>query len=121
MKLNPDCLRGLLLTAEENCTSSHSWIYSSEAAQTLYLAEYDHEEILYHINQADKSGLILNVHYYDGGNTVIVSDLSPAGHEFLANIRNDSVWKKVLNKASEASLPITYEVAKRLATNYFLD
>ena len=105
MKLNPDCLRAILLTVEEKCNFHTPWEY---------------EEIIYHIRLASQSGLIQGVHYYDGGETIIVSDLTPYGHEFLANIRSDSLWKKVISKGADASLPILMELAKNIALKHFL-
>ena len=120
MKLNPNCIRAILLTAEELCTFNKPWIYDEDGSSSKYLAEYCHEEIIYHISQAERSGLSQDVHYYDGGATILICDLTPYGHEFLANIRNDSVWKKVMSKAAGASLPILFEVAKDAAMKYFL-
>lgn len=120
MKLNPDCIRGLLLTIEEKCDFDTPWEYVRDNFESKYLAEYSHKEILYHIRQSEEAGLIQNVHYYDGGNDVLICDLTPAGHEFLSNIRTDTVWKKVTSKAAGASLPIIFEVAKEAAMKYFL-
>ena len=120
MELNPDCIRGLLLTVEEKCDFCTPWEYQQDTFESDFLAEYSHREILYHIKQADESNLIEGVHYYDGGSDVIICDLTPKGHEFLANIRNDSLWKKVLSKASGASLSILLAVAKDVASKHFL-
>lgn len=121
MRLNPDCIRGILLTVEEKCNFDTPWEYECDTFESEYLAEYSHEEIIYHIKQAEHSELIEGVHYYDGGDTVLICDLTPAGHEFLANIRNESIWKKVASKAAGASLPILLEVAKDVAMKHFLD
>lgn len=120
MRLNPDCLRGVLLTVEEKCGFNTPWEYERDKFESEYLAELTHEEIIYHIKQADEANLIQGVHYYDGGDDILIFDLTPSGHEFLANIRNDTVWKKVISKASGASLPILLEVAKETAMKHFL-
>lgn len=120
MKLNPDIIRGVLLTIEENCTFDDPWEYMRDNFESEHLAECSHEEIVYHIRQCEKSGLIEGVHYYDGGSDILICDLTPYGHEFLANTRNESVWKKTLLKASGASLPILLEVAKDTAMKFFL-
>lgn len=120
IKLNPDCIRGILLTVEEKCNFDTPWEYDRDTFESEYLAEFSHEEIVYHIKQASVSGLIENVHYYDGGATVLIGDLTPLGHEFLANIRAKSLWNKVKSKATDASLSILMELAKRAATDYFL-
>ena len=120
MKLNPDCLRAILLTVEEKCNFHTPWEYEENSFDSEYLAELSHEEIIYHIRLASQSGLIQGVHYYDGGETIIVSDLTPYGHEFLANIRSDSLWKKVISKGADASLPNLMELAKNIALKHFL-
>ncbi len=120
MKLNPNCLRGVLLAIEENCTFNTSWTYKQNSFDIEYLAEYTHEEILYHIKQASQSGLIQVAQYYDNGRVVIINDLTPSGHEFLANIRTDTLWNKLRSKCDGASLPILIEAAKVIAMNHFL-
>lgn len=120
MKLNPEIIRSILLTIEDRCDFDTVWEYRKDFYDSEYLAELSHQEIVYHIRQCESSGLINGVHYYDGGTNILICDLTPAGHEFIANTRNESVWKKTLARASEASLPILLEVAKDAALNHFL-
>ena len=120
MKLNPDIIRNVLLTIEEKCDFYTNWEYQKDTYESIYLAELTHEEIVYHIRQCEKFNLIEEVHYYDGGTTIIICDLTPAGHEFLANTRNISVWKATLQKGVGASLPILLEIAKDIALKHFL-
>ena len=120
MKLNINCIRDILLTVEKNCDFETPWEYQEDSSDSEFLSNYSHEEIVYHISQAEKSDLIDGVDYFECGSDIYISDLTPKGHEFLANIRNDTVWKKVLSKASGASLPIIIEVAKEAAKKYFL-
>lgn len=120
MKLNLEIIRGIILTVEEKCDFDTEWEYRKDFFDSIYLAELSHQEIVYHIRQCELSGLIDGVHYYDGGANILVCDLTPSGHEFLSNIRSESIWKKTLSKASGASLPILLEVAKDIALNHFL-
>lgn len=120
MRLNPDCIRGILLTVEEKCNFDTPWQYVRDLFESEYLAELSHEEILYHIWQAEQSDLIQGVEYFDCGDSVTICDLTPSGHEFLANIRNESVWKKVYSQSFGASLPILIEVARNAAFKHFL-
>lgn len=120
MKLNVNCIRDILLTVEEECDFETPWEYQEDSPPPKFLADYTHKEIVYHINQAQKSNPICGVEYFECGSDIYISDLTPKGHEFLSNIRNDTVWKKVLSKASGASLPIILEVAKEAAKKYFL-
>lgn len=119
MKLNSDCIRDILITVEENSDFHHVTEYKTESPFAI-LSKYSSEEILYHIMQCQKSGLIDDVRYYDGGKHTTIRDLSPSGHEFLANIRNDTIWKKVVSKGAGASLPIIIELAKEIALKHFL-
>lgn len=119
MKLNPNCIRDILITVEENSDFSHQTEYKKEKP-FHHLSSYSHDEIIYHIRQCELSNLISDVHYYDGGKHTDILDLTPIGHEFLANIRNDCVWKEIISKGINISLPILMEIAKELAFKYFL-
>lgn len=121
MRLNPNCIRSILLTAEEKCDFDTPWEYVKDDFSSEYLAAFTHEEIIYHIKQSEEAEFIQGVHYYDGGDNILIRDLTPKGHEFLANIRNERIWKKILSKAADASLPILFEVAQKFASAYFLN
>ena len=120
MKLNPDCIRGILFTVEEKCNFDTYWIYERDNFESEYLAEYSHDEIIYHISQASQSGLIQGVQIFDLGDSATIGDLTPLGHEFLSNIRTDTLWAKIKTKAAGASLPLLFEIAKKASTDYFL-
>lgn len=92
MRLNPDCIRDILLTAEEHTGYGKFMDYNLESEYER-LKQYCHEEVMYHIKQCELSGLLTKVTYFLGGNCLI-HDISPAGHEFLANIRQDNNWNK---------------------------
>jgi hypothetical protein len=46
------------------------------------------------------SGLII-VNGKDMDGNMSIMDLTPAGHEFIADIRNDTVWNNVKEKSSK--------------------
>ena len=119
MKLNPDCIRAILITVEDHSDFNHPTEYDADNPFDT-LCSFTHEEIIYHIFQCEKSGLLDGVHYYDGGTHTDIRDLSPAGHEFLANMRNDVIWKKVISKGVGAPLSILMALAKEAAIKYFL-
>ena len=82
MKLNPDCVRDILLVVENssdfnNPTDSHDFIKLEN--------KYSTGEILYHIRQVDMAGLTVGTQFFMGGGFMI-KDLSPAGHKFLSDI-----------------------------------
>ena len=91
MRLNPDCIRDILLFIE---STTNSKIRSVGFVSILEnLSQYDEDTIHYHLYQIKNSELILNL-YVAGGNPFLIGDLSPKGHEFLENIRSDSNWNK---------------------------
>ncbi len=101
MQLNIDCIRDILLTTEDICDYDTRWTYDKSEPLPHRLSDYTHEEIIYHISQAHKSNLLDNVLIYEGGDCFYVGDLSPSGHEFIANIRNDTFFNKVKSIGKE--------------------
>lgn len=119
MKLNNDCVRDILLTLEEVCTFENKFIYDIASPPPHLLEEYSREEVLYHIRQCEHSALLLEPLYYYGGNLVEISDLSPSGHEYLANIRSDNIWNKTKKVASEigaTSLSAMVQISSQIIT-----
>lgn len=121
MKLNPNCIRDILLTVENKSDYHHQTHYVYGSSDFPHLDKYYHEDIIYHIKQCDLSRLIYDVSYCDGGKSIYIRDLTPQGHEFLSNIKNDTVWKKLLSKCAGASLPILMEIAPKLAMEFYLN
>lgn len=100
MKLNPECVRDILFTVEDKTDSENYFAFPSELPESELLLKYSEEEVRYHINQCDMSGLII-VKGKDMDGNMSVMDLTPAGHEFIADIRNDTVWNNVKDKSSK--------------------
>lgn len=119
MRLNSDCVRDILLTVETECDFHNVINYRKEENTLERLSKYSHEEIIYHIKQCELSKLILGVTYCDGGTSIFISDLSPEGHKFLANIREDTVWngvKSVAKKVGSTSLSALTQIASNVVT-----
>jgi len=121
MKLNPDCIRDILLAVEKECSYNHAYEYEKDSVNSEFLTNYTHDEIVYHIRQCSKSGLIDSLNSYDGGDNILIGDLSPEGHEFLANIRQDNNWnktKEIATKAGSFGLDILKTISEGVATAY---
>lgn len=119
MRLNPDCIRDVLLTVENNTDYSKSWYFNKENLLEKPLCNYSSDEVIYHISQCYKAGLIDGCKFYDGGIAGTVGDLSPSGHQFLADIRSDSVWnnvKEVSKKVGSNSLQAISQIATGVIT-----
>lgn len=112
MKLNPDCIRDILIVVEENSSFSN-FLFSETFSNSEISKKYDWETILYHIRQANESGLLLDTRFFTGGSFAI-TDLSPKGHQFLADIREEQNWnktKKIANKVGSTSLAALTSIA----------
>ena len=132
MKLNPDCIRDILLEIEGISDGVNSYSYRSDRRITQnsyssnkdevelqYFPKYDFEELNYHFQQCNLNGYLLDAkHGHD--NLFIFKDLTPLGHEFLANIRDDNNWNKIKDSAKSvgsSSLPVLFEIgAKYMAS-----
>lgn len=118
MKLNPDCIRDILLSVEDACDFNKKLIYSRDT-DIQRLQKYSHDEIIYHIRQCKLSELIIGSKMFDGGESCIIGDLSPAGHELLAKIRDNHRWKDVkkgLTAVRDFSLSAISAVAEGVAS-----
>lgn len=117
MKLNSDCIRDILLTVEEKSDFYHYVEYKKDKPVHKRLEKYTHDEIVYHINQCDLSELLIGVEHCDGSTVIFIRDLSPEGHEFLANIRQDNIWngvKSVAKKVGSTSLSALVEISSNV-------
>lgn len=111
MKLNPDCTRAILLAVEEMCDAGHYFSFEQDAGAIK--GDFAADEIAYHARQCDLSGMLCNFKRDITGNFTI-TDLSPKGHEFLADIRSDTVWnnvKAVSAKVGSKSLTAISKIA----------
>lgn len=92
MKLNPDCIRDILLLVEQN-TSLEDSLDIESCNLPSALSVYSPAEVMYHIKQCELSELLFIGSWYFGGDCSI-RYLSPEGHKFLENIRKDNNWNK---------------------------
>ncbi|CCK22230.1 Hypothetical phage protein [Lacticaseibacillus paracasei] len=93
MKLNPDCLRDVLLVVETNASTSQ-WVEAKTLLADPRMSSYSYDEIAYHVRQANWAGLLAEVKWFMGAG-FLIKDLTPSGHQFLADIREDTNWNKV--------------------------
>ncbi|WP_416353901.1 DUF2513 domain-containing protein [Agrilactobacillus fermenti] len=99
MKLDPDCIRDVLLVVESSSSFSKQ-VGLDDFVHAGLLKKYDFESVMYHIRQANYSGLLENVKFTMGPD-VIIKDLSPEGHKFLNDIREDTNWNKTKSIAKK--------------------
>lgn len=142
MKLNLDCVRQILLCVEAN-TGLRKYCFfidsdfekvstdigrepiSAPAYQTDLLKHFDNDELIYHINYCVKANL-LSVYKPPDPYQIIITDLTPYGHDFLENIRDNQIWsdvkeasKKVGSKSLDAITQIASNVITQIIKNQF--
>ena len=121
MKLNYDCVRSVLLTVEKSKTIDEELNINPLTVETIFeqLPKYEDSEILYTIEKLKEAGYINAVlqfaagHFIDGA----VSSITYSGHEYLDNIREPEVWRKVkamLKNAGATTLPLISQAAQML-------
>lgn len=116
LRLNPDCIRDILLSVEEKCDTENDLTLPYEKNDVLN--EYSNNELMYHVKQCDLSGFFYGASE-DLSGDYCITDLSPIGHEFLSNIRKDTVWndvKGVANKVGSSSLKALMQISTSVMT-----
>ncbi len=93
MKLNPDCIRDILITVEMHTSLKTPIRFDPHSIQPP-ASDYPDDEVLYHVKQCELSGFFgeETLWFMNGG--CMVRYLSPAGHQFLSDIRSDNNWNK---------------------------
>lgn len=114
MRLNFDCVRDVMLWAENLTTPTRPAVYvdvdllsrtkdvyldASELpvpddSQKSLLEKYSNETLVYHLTYCIRANLLIREFDLNDGK-IIIRDLTPDGHAFLENIRSDTVYEKV--------------------------
>lgn len=114
MRLDPDLIRLVLLEGEKE--------------EPVDLSSYSEEQINYHRAQLIKAGFAEGHIELAGLGPIGVPwaeiyDLTWAGHEFLSNARNDTIWKRakveIAKQGGSVSLEVLKTVLAQLALNLF--
>lgn len=117
MRLNPDCVRDILLIVEQLATPTNRPLFPKEWPANQF-EKYGPETILYHINYCQEAELLSVQKRYMGGE-MLIKDLTPKGHEFLSNIRKDTNWnktKELAEKIGSTSLQVLVSVASQVVS-----
>lgn len=117
MKLNPDCIRDVLLQIESAPYQEN--IYPNQLYEAL--SDYSHDEIDYTILKMDEAGFISAdiQKYLDNSVDIVIRDITYNGHQFLANIRSNNIWnnvKEVSKKVGSNSLSTISQIATGIIT-----
>ena len=121
MKLNYDCVRSVLLAVEKAEMIDENLSLTPLKVFELFdgLPEYKDNEILYTVEKLKEAGYINATIQFAAGHFIdgTVSSITYSGHEYLDNIREPEVWRKVksvLAKAGATTLPLISQAAQML-------
>lgn len=128
MKLNIDCIRDIFDIVEREQVMDEKGIVKPYSGGNLFDRAdlpYPIEVIQYHLKQMDDSFLldVRTDNFLARPTQYIIKDITPQGHEFLANIRSETVWKAIkgkLSKVGSVGLPIIIKAAAELALKSFI-
>lgn len=114
MKRDADLYRCLLLDIEAS---------DAPLTQAHEVEGFTEEQVAYHLAQIVEGGLAVgpDPRYPSTGVrthiplSVIARRLTPAGHDFIDNLRDETVWKAVKSRMGKAGSTVALEVIKALA------
>ncbi len=129
MKLNPDCIRDLLLSLEEllqfksdefsdlRCPA----IFSNAVASSSLMKPYSREDIAYTTQKLVEAGFIeASISYGDNSYIgALYTSITYDGHKFLENVRSDDVWQKAKTfsqKVGSFAIDVLSKVAANIIT-----
>lgn len=117
MKLNPDCIRDILIQLETDLDFPEPVRYHITDDPRI-LPKYDWYELVYHFKQCSQCGMLEGFQICDSYSSVVINDITYKGHEFLANIRSDKVWKRIMKTALDVG-NIALPFIQQIAISYF--
>ena len=114
MRRDDDLLRKLMLDLE---------LAKSRIFHSHEVSGYTQDQVAYHL------ALILKAGFAEGGvprylsdgsdptipSAVVVSRLTPDGHDFIDEVRDDAVWANVKERTAKVGGSVSLEVLKQLA------
>lgn len=122
MKLNPECIRAVMLYLEENLAmNSDLEINEISVFDLPGKINFSIEEIANTLLVLDDAGFIV-CYRNDGDDAIVALDvyrITYAGYQFLENVRSDTVWKKVKKVSSNVgsfSLNVISQIAASVLT-----
>jgi len=101
MKLNPDCIRGLLLVLEEQPRQ----INAPTVIKDPTLSDYSRADVEYALEKLIEAGLVNGRTHVTKSCIVFTLDsISVTGHKFLDDIRSPKLWSKIKGTASDLGM-----------------
>lgn len=121
MQLNPNCLRTVLLYIEKNQEMNNDGYIKELKSWEIpkYIPDYEASDIIYSIKQLYEYDFITCRKMDTKEFMCFIFDITPTGHEFLSNVKNDNIWNNTLENAKQIgsySLEILSQIASAILT-----
>lgn len=122
VKRDMDLFRELLLKIEANPQMDGTREFYFNSPEDMGISGHSVEEVAYHLK------LLIEAGFVDGAVTVllpmhVIRTLTNSGHDFLDNIRNDDIWRRVKGRvgglAQFLALPIISGIAQAELKRHF--
>lgn len=110
MERDFNCIRRILLDVE--ASPAGDWL------QDLPYDDIDQHTVAEHVRIMIQEGLVDGkiTDLHGGSPSYLIRRLTWKGHDFLANAKNDTIWKKVMSEAKEKGTSMTMVVLNGLLT-----
>lgn len=96
MRINPDCVRIVILTIENNLGVDEYWQLDDLMKYPL-VQSFSKADIEYSLRQLTAENMIECdiTRYIRNSFSYIISDVTPEGHKLCDSFRNDNLWVKI--------------------------
>ena len=114
MKRDPDLVRDLLLTIDDDPQYNGKQWFGIDGASDLHIKGHSNEEVIYHLTLLIEARL-LQGRVSSDGQSVAISRLTWDGHEFVSHIRDAGIWHKTkerLRGLPTVAFSVLGEIAK---------
>lgn len=108
MKLNPDCIRDVLLYLEENLKiSEREFLPITLVTLEEELTQYPKEDVFYSVYNLRQIGFIEGT-FKDTITGKMqycnIENITYAGHQFLATVKSETIWRKTKSVVSKVGV-----------------
>lgn len=124
MRLNPDCIRDILLTLDKKLIPNENGAVAPLAKNDILeidsLSKYSQNEILYTISHLFDDGILKKGKTYISDSFSPVADITSKGYELIDEISSNSKWNKIKDALKSVG-EITASAILNVAISKILD
>lgn len=110
MRLNPDCIRDILISFNDKIDLSIPYIVKEINCKDI-CDNYSSKELCYHVKQCLYNNFLTGT---EKGNCIEIKTISSLGHDFLSYFYNEKDWieiNKIADKVGSHSLEVLKQIS----------